>query len=293
MVRVKQMKPHDVLREYIENSEKRIIIDGVFNARMSAKIAKNFDKGLYDFMLDEHKKCIKELRKLHIKYHAKSKPIFYIYIVPDENFTELLQYPYKNIKGGGRPVPSYDFDGFNSAYGTSQNKMVNTEKVSLVNHINLLHEYSHLIQHCFGYGPQMFGEGFAEMIPWYALGYEKLVPEHLVAMKSMEKIYTANELLETVDFKDKIQNKTCSFQPSYMSSYLWVRAVVEHIGLKYKLSHFDAVQKFLELYNMTIYGKQFFIMELAEKIGMDADKLLKSDKYQKEVLKRIEKEVKK
>lgn len=287
------MKPHDLLREYIENSEKRIITDGVFFARMSKSIAKKFDSGVYDVMLCQHKKCIRELKKLNIKYSANAKPKFYVYIVPDENFTELLQYPYKNRKGGGRPVPSYDFDSFNSAYGTSQNRMIDSEKIEITKHINLVHEYAHLIHHQFGFGAQMFGEGFAEMIPWYALEYEKKVPEHFASMKSMEKIYTANELLESVSFSDTVSGKTCSFQPSYMSSYLWTRAVVEHIRKKYKLSRFDSVQKFLELYNLTTYGKQWFIMELAEILDMDSDKLLNSVDYQIEELQKIEKEVKK
>ena len=288
----KDMKPYDVLREYIHKSELRIIRKD-FRVRMSKSIAKKFDSGVYDIMLGEHEKCIRELKKLHIKYPAEAKPNFYLYIVPDENFIELLNYPYKNRNGGGRPVTSYDFDGFNSAYGTSQNRMIISGEVDIVRHINLVHEYAHLIHHQFGFGAQIFGEGFAEMIPWYALEYEEYVPEHLIAMKSMGKIYTANELLESVSFSDVVDGKTCSFQPSYISSYLWTRAVVEHIRKKYKLSRFDAVQKFLELYNLTKYGKQWFIVELADLIGMDAEKLLNSKEYQEAALKQIEKEVKK
>lgn len=284
----------DVLREYVKKSESRVIIDDLFFARMSKDIAKNFDGGLYDVMLNEHKKCIKELESLHIIYPANAKPKFYVYIVPDENFAELLNYPYKNISGGGRPVPAYELDSFNSAYGTSQNKMVDNGPIGIFRHINLVHEYSHLIHHQFGgYGAQMFGEGFAEMIPWYALEYENLAHEHFVAMKSLDKIYTANELLEMNPFFDMVPGKTCSFQPSYISSYLWTRAVVEHIRCKYNLSRFGAVQKFLELFNITIYGKQFFIIELAEILDMDVDKLLDSTEYQIETLEQIAKEVKK
>ena len=281
------MKTRDALREYVRNSEMRIIIDGVFYARMSKSIAKKFDSGVYDVMLCEHKKCIRELKKLNIRYPANAKPKFYVYIVPDENFAELLQYPYKNRNGGGRPVPSYDFDSFNSAYGTSQNRMIGSRKVEITSHINLVHEYAHLIHGQFCFCAQMFGEGFAELIPWYALEYEKLVPEHFVSMKSMEKIYTANELLESVAFSDTVSGKICSFQPSYMSSYLWSRAVVEHIRKKYKLSRFESVQKFLELYSITTYGKQWFIMELADLTGMDAEKLLNSVDYQIDELEKI------
>ena len=293
MAKDKTMQPHDVLREYIDKSELRIVIDGVFCARMSKSLAKKFDAGLYDAVLNEHKKCIRELQKLNVKYPASAKPVFYVYIVPDDNFAELLQYPYKDRKGGGKPVASYDMNGFNSAYGTSQNLLLDNGKISVVKHINNIHEYAHLIHGQFSFCARMYGEGFAELIPWYALEYEKKVPEHLADMKSLQKIYTANELLESVAFSDKVSEKTCSFQPSYISAYLWTRAVAEHICKKYKLSRKQAVQKFLELYAFTKYGKQHFIYELAKLTGMDAEKLLHSTEYQIKELKKIEKEIRK
>ncbi len=283
-------QPHDALREYINKSELRILGRN-FYARMSKKLAKNFDAGLYDVMLTEHKKCIRELKSLGVKYPANAKPKFYIYIVPDKDFIELLDYPYSNRTGGGRPVASYDIDGFNSAYGTSQNLLLNKGKVSIARHVNHIHEYAHLIHNNFFNLGQMLGEGFAELIPWYALEYEKRVPEHFDAMISVDKIYTANELLESVAFSDTVSGKTCSFQPSYISSYLWVRAVVDHIRVKYKLSRKSAVQRFLELCNFSKYRKQWFICELAEIIGMDAKRLLDSTDYQIKMLKQIKQEV--
>ncbi len=284
-------RPHDALREYIDKSELRIISND-FCARMSKKLAKSFDNGLYDVVLVEHKKCIRELKSLHIKYPANAKPKFYMYIVPDDDFIELLNYPYKDRKGGGKPVASYDLDGFNSAYGTSQNLLLDNVKPNITKHVNNIHEYAHLMQHMFCFGGQMLGEGFAELIPWYALEYEKCVPEHFATMKSQNKIYTANELIESVDFRDKVVGKICSFQPSYMSAYLWVRAVVDHIRVKYRLSRKQAVQKFLEMCAFTKYSKQWFVAELADIVGMDAEKLLNSTEYQIKMLKQIEKEIK-
>lgn len=283
-------KPHDILREYIDKSEKRVIVDGVFYARMSPEIAKKFDAGVYDFMLQEHKKCIKELQAMNVKYFAGAKPVFYIYIVPDENFVELLSFPYKDRNSGGRPVGAYDFDSFNSAYGTSQNLLTMKDQISNAKHVNLIHEYAHLIGHQFGFREQMVSEGFAETVPWYVLEYEKSVPLHAQCLASMEKIYTANELLTSVAFTDKVPGQTCSFQPSYISSYLWVRAVIECIESKFHLSRFDAVQKFLELCGMSRYGKQWFVMELADIIGVSADKLLNSTEYQMLILEKIKKE---
>jgi len=285
------MTPQDALREYIRESERRVIVDGVFCARMSHEIAKKFDVGEYNARLEEHKKCINELTKMQIKYPANAKPVFYLYIVPDEDFAELLQYPYKDRKGGGKPVDSYDMDSFNAAYGSSQNVLISDKPVSINQHVNNIHEYAHLIQFQFGFDAQMFQEGFAELVPWYVMEYEKKQPMHLIAMRSMSKIYTANELLSDVEFtSDRVPNMTCSFQPSYMSSYLWVRAVVEHIRTKYSLSRVGATQQFLELYHNIKSSKQLFVQKLAKEIGMDADKLLNSTEYQNAVLKQIETE---
>ncbi len=284
------MKTHDALWEYIKKSERRAIIDDVFYARMSSDIAKKFDSGCYDIRIAEHKKCINELNNLHIKYPANAKPVFYLYIVPDDNFVELLRYPYKYRKGGGRPVDCYDMDGFSAAYGSSQNLLNSDRPVSMEQHVNNIHEYAHLIQHQFGSDAQMFGEGFAELVPWYVMEYDKINPIHVAAMRSMNKVYTANELLSSVKFSDKVPNMTCSFQPSYMSSYLWVRAVVEHIHSKFKLSRVDATQKFLELYRNVKFSGHLLAEGLAKEIGMDADKLLNSTEYQMDVLKQIETE---
>ena len=284
------MKTQDALYEYIKESEKRVIIDRVFCARMSKEIAEKFDAGQYDVQIAEHKKCINELTKMQIKYPENTKPVFYLYIVPDENFVELLRYPYTDRKCGGRPVDSYDEDGFNAAYGSSQNLLASDKLVNMNQHVNNIHEYAHLIQGQFGYRDQMFGEGFAELVPWYVMEYDKKSSLHIAAMRSMDKIYTANELLSNVKFSDRVQNMTCSFQPSYMSSYLWVRAVVEHIRSKFNLSRVSATQKFLELYHNIKFGKQLFVKELAKEIGMDADKLLNSAEYQIAALKQIEAE---
>lgn len=281
----------NALREYISNSEMRVIVDGVFNARMSADIAKKFDSGEYDFAINEQKNCIKELQSLNIKYPANAKPVFYMYIVPDDNFVELLKYPHNNRKGGGKPVASYDLDGFNSAYGASQNTLTFTKAISIDKHVNNIHEYAHLIQGEFAMPSQFFCEGFAELVPWYALQYESRVPEHFAMMKSLKKIYSANDLINSGNFLDVVENKTCSFQPSYISAYLWSRAVTEQIRKKFNLSREQTIQKLLEFYAFTGRRNQFFVIELAHLIGMDPDKLLNSTEYQMEMLKQIEQEI--
>jgi len=159
-------------------------------------------------------------------------------------------------------------------------------------HINLIHEYAHLVKTQFCFGAVAFAEGFAELIPWYVLEYERLVPSHLGVMKSTKEIDTIKDLLNirTLPVKDFMQR--CSFQPSYISAYLWMRAVVERMRVKYKLSRVAVVQKFLEFYRNSGHDKTWFVMDLAKEIGVDVDKLLGSTEYQVEALKQIEKEQK-
>ena len=286
--------PNDALREYIEKSEKRVIIDGVFNARMSKDIAKSFDAGLYDVKLNDHKKCVNELKTINIKYPENTNPVFYIYIIPDETSVELLRYPYKDHKKIGKPVNSYDSDGFSLAYGSSQNFLIDNGPISTESHVNLIHEYAHLIYNQFGVGrDRWFAEGFAELVPWYVLEYENRVPKHLVTMKSLDKIYTVNELLDPVVFSDAIPGERCAYQPSYISAYLAVRAIVEHIRVKYKLSRFEAVQKVLELVYNIKCRQQWFVRDLTQAIDMDMEKLLNSTEYQIATLNQIEHETKK
>ena len=89
------------------------------------------------------------INTLNIQYPGNAKPILYVYIVPDENYAKLLRIPnyYNTGNGGGKPVTCYDLDGFNAAYGISQNmaedKVFETFNISKLE--NELHELSHII----------------------------------------------------------------------------------------------------------------------------------------------------
>lgn len=83
-------------------------------------------------------------------YPANANPIFYVYIVPDNNFQELLNFPLnRNTKGGGRPVTCFDLDGFSTAYGISNNLLENRGKSSLMTKENNIHEFAHLVHGIF------------------------------------------------------------------------------------------------------------------------------------------------
>lgn len=113
----------DILRKYISDSWLRIYNERI-KVRLSKELALKYDAGIYDKFLEEIDKGLQMLDGLNIKYPSNSMPILYIYVVLDDNFVELLNFPKtfaKGKNGGGKAVACYDLDGFNFAYGLSQN----------------------------------------------------------------------------------------------------------------------------------------------------------------------------
>ncbi|MBQ8631641.1 MAG: hypothetical protein IJ479_08005 [Alphaproteobacteria bacterium] len=285
----------DKLRLYIEKSELRVISKNL-KVRLSKELAANFDKGIYNDFISFCSDCINQILGLNIKYPAKAKPIFYIYIVPDENFVELLSYPFPEKKGGGRPVSCYDLDGFVTAYGISQNLCIEQYKYNSISVIeNNIHEFSHNVHHMFfGDKNRLIAEGFAETLPLYILGYEEKFDEHrhLIINLKQEQIYTAQELIimekeGTFGRKTRVENKSCSFDWSYISSYLFVTGYIISLEKKFNISKIAAMQKFLEILTSSPYRSQFLIFELADIIDCPHEKLLNEKYIQNIAIKRI------
>jgi hypothetical protein len=128
---------------------------------------------------------MKQINHLCLQYPANANPIFYVYLVPDEDFIDLLQYPHKTRRGGGKPVSSYDINGFNSAYGLSQNMFENTydEEPSISRTVNDIHELTHLVHSQFFNKNRFISEGFAETLPLYSMDYERKFDEHRSILK--------------------------------------------------------------------------------------------------------------
>lgn len=274
----------DKLRLYIEKSELRTISDHL-KVRLSKDLAQKFDAGVYASFISLCSECINQISSLNIKYPAKAKPVFYIYIVPDEDFIELLNYPFPDKKGGGRPVSCYDLDGFVTAYGISQNLCTENHKFASIDCIeNNIHEFAHNVHHMFfGDKNRLIAEGFAETLPLYLLGYEEKFEEHrnLIVNIKQEQIYTTEELIVmekegTFGRKTRVENKSCSFDWSYISSYLFVRGYIIVLERKFNISKFEAMQKFLEILTSSSYCNQFLIFELADIIDCTHNKLLNS-----------------
>ena len=251
------MYEKDSLREYIESSELRIFSKEI-KVRLSKELALKYDRGCYNNYLENIQMCLNMINTLEIKYPGNANPVLYIYIVPDDNYSKLLKIPstFDKGKGEGKPVFCYDLDGFNSAYGLSQNMLENKlDKDKNISRIeNKIHELSHIIHSQFFLTNQTICEGFAEALPLFALGLEESFTEYRETIKKLseDQILSAQELLnseENGSFGGEIliQNRSCSFRTSYISSYLLVRGCMEAIISKYNFSKTQAVQYFLEI----------------------------------------------
>lgn len=276
---------YEALQDYLKTSELRIVNDN-FRIRMSPEIAKNYDAGLYDSGIAEHTGCINEILALGLHNTLDKKPVIYTYIVPDDRLQELLMYPYDRPRGG-RPVACFDQDGLFSAYGATQNTFIMDGTPSVAKHVNNIHEYVHLIQHQFHpFKHGLFQEGFAEMVPWYLLDYETKCPAHTMAIVNTD-LYSADDFLNGASFRDQVPNRTCSFQKSYISAYLFIRAIIENMEKNLNITKREAALEFLTHYGQDGFDKYFLIQDLANVAKMDCDKLMRTTDYQKEVLQNI------
>lgn len=284
------------LKEYIKNSELRVFNKDI-KVRLSKELAIKYDKGYYNEYLNNISKYIKMIKKLNIKYPGNAKPVLYVYIVPDNNYRELLGIPekYDNGKGGGKPVMCYDLDGFSSAYGLSQNILENKNKETDISKVeNEIHKLSHIVHSQFFNKNLIISEGFAEALPLYGLNMEKDFTEHKNALLNLEEeqILSVQEILklekdDTFGIETILQNKTCSFRISYISSYLFVRGCMEIITKKFDLKKEDAVQRFLEIVRESECINEWLIFDIADALDLSREELLNGKQIELEVLKSL------
>ena len=290
------MYQKSLLREYIKNSELRIYNEKI-RIRLSKELAIKYDQGIYDNYLKKMEKCFDLINTLKIKYPANSNPNFYIYIVPDNNYAKMLSIPetFNNGKGGGKPVGSMDLDGFNYAYGVSQNLCENNnENINIMNFENNVHELAHLVHGQFFTESSLLGEGFAEALSLYTLGLEEEFDEHRIALENLkeDQIFTAEELIaqerENTFGKDElIPNQSCSFRLSYISSYLFVRGIIEKIEEKHNITKQKATQYFLEMIRQSNFTNEWLIFDIADSLDMDREELLTGKSLQIKILEEL------
>jgi hypothetical protein len=284
----------NILKEYVDKTE-LLIIDVDLRVRLSKELLEKYNQGLYTNGLAQMLEHIKQIKELGIKYPANANPIFYVYIVPDNNFRELLNFPsYRNYNGGGKPVSSYDLDGFNTAYGVSNNLLENKKELSIMRVVNSIHEFAHLVHGMFFNKDRLLSEGFAEALPLYTMDYESVFDEHREMLKTIteKQILSAQRLIELADNSNFnngsiIPNKSCSFDFSYISSYLFVRGCLETIASKFNVDRVQATQRFLEIVKQSQCTHQWLIYDIANAIGIPQEELLNSKKMQINIIQNL------
>lgn len=297
------MYQKDVLREYISKSQLRVFSEKI-KVRLSKELAEKYDNGSYNNYLSNMQKCLDMIDTLNIQYPGNAHPVLYVYIVPDNSYSELLRIPkiFDKGAGGGKPVPCYDLDGFNSAYGLSQNILENRpEEETKISRIeNEIHELSHIVHSQFFSTHQTICEGFAETLPLYALDFEEIFDEHRNTIIELDEsqIISAQELLNSekkgiYGAGAVLPNRSCSFRFSYISSYLLVRGCVETIAEKNNFSKAQAIQKFLEIVKHSNCSNEWLIYDIANSIGIPQDELLNGKHLQMKVLTSLSTQVQK
>ena len=297
------MYQKDILREYISKSELRVFSEKI-KVRLSKELAEKYDNGSYRNYLSNMQKCIDMIDTLDIQYPGNAYPVLYVYIVPDDRYSDLLRVPkiFDKGTGSGKPVCCYDLDGFNSAYGLSQNLLENRpEEETRVSRIeNEIHELSHIVHSQFFSMHQTICEGFAETLPLYALGFEEIFDEHRNTIIKLDEnqILSAQELLNsekkgTYGAEAVLPNRSCSFRFSYISSYLLVRGCVETIAEKNGFSKAQAIQYFLEIVKQSNCTNEWLIYDIANAIGIPQDDLLNDKQLQMKVLTSLSTQVQK
>lgn len=282
------------LEEYLK-STKIITINDNFKIRMNENQLNNYNNHLYDMRINAMKERIDKIISLNIKYPYNAKPVFYLYVAPTENFREIMDYPsYIKSEWGGKPVRSYDLDGFKTAYSQSDNILLWNHEISDAEDANSVHELAHLVHGMFYRNSSLLCEGFADAFTFYILNYENKVDGYKELLRSLKEsdILTANDLLiaeenGTFNSRPMIPNKTCSFSIYYISSYLFVRGLIETIEKNKNINKFEAMQEFLNIqYNNNFY-KQFSIFKIADDLNLDKDSLLNKKDIQLSVLEKI------
>jgi len=274
----------NLLREYIQNSCLRIFNNLIY-IRLSNDLTENYDKWLYSNYLNSMYNAYKELLSLELKQPCNGIPNLYIYIVPEDNYAKLLSYPEKYNKwtGGWKPVKCYDIDWYLQAYGVSQNICINYPEKPIIFKIeNNIHELAHIICGQFAYKWTTISEWLAEAVPLFILDYEKQFTEHRDVILSLkqEDIFTASELFSSE--KDNsfwttsiYPNRTCSFRYSYISSYLFIRWLLETIVEIKWLPKIWALQCLLELLKNSEYGKEWLIADMLDELWLNPNEIIK------------------
>ena len=281
------------LRDYINDSF-TIEVNSRLKIRLSEELASNYRDGLYDKYLEHINRSIEVIDTLDIRYPGGAKPIYYLYIVPLKD-ADLLDIPsnFRGSNGGAKPVSSFDLDGFNSAYGLTENICLR-EEFGMQAEINTIHELIHLVNSMFFNKDRYINEGIAEAVPYYALDYENKWDPHRNVLTSLkeEEIKSIKELIK--EGRDGSYGNTgvegkpgCTFRYSYISSYLACASILDHIKEKYMIEKKDTPQILFETLRSNKNYCEDLVKELSDALGMDYDTLYEKKDIQIEYIKKL------
>ncbi len=285
-----KMRKERLLKKYIMESELRIFSKNI-RVRLNKELSVKYDKSCYKVGLDNMQECFDMLRALNIKFPSSVNHILYIYILPMDKCSELLE----EETAIGRTVNCFDLDGFRLAYGLREDLL---EKINIKNiiseKVNKIHELTHVLHNEYDQSNRLIHEGFAEAVPLYVMGLEKEFTEYkeVLSHLTFDNIYTAQELLnqeynKTFGKEEAVPNNTWSFRLSYISSYLFVRGCLETIEKFKNCSKEKAAQKFLEILRSIRCLNEWLIFDIANALGLDKNILLYSKDLQIKVLNEI------
>ena len=289
----------DDLKEYIDNSVKRTFSESM-KVRLSKTLAEKYDNGEFKEYLGVMDEYLNEVKSLGISTPFNSNPFLYVYIVPLDEASKLLSIPraFDTGVGGGKPVTCYDLDGYVSAYGVSENLASRKcDNMTVASEENSIHEMAHIIQSMYFTGKSMMGEGFAETVALFGLDYEDKFDSHRELIANLEErdIVSPKELVVEeremmFGYKSLVPNSTCSFRASYVSSYLFVRGIVEKIMEDKNLSKGKALEEFLNIVRIAKHsGGEYLVFDIADALGMDKEELLLTKNLQLKVKESISK----
>lgn len=287
------MEGYTLLKQYLETT-KLIEIDKNFKLRLSDELLPHLENGDYAIQIDEAKTIIKSIDELRLRYPNDTKPIFYFYIVPDENFKELLNYPQSiPTKGGGKIVECFD-RGATSAYGINSSMFISKRERNTSEFLNRFHELAHIVHNVFWLKDRFLCEGFAESLGLYTFGYEEVWKEHREYLSTLDKssILSAKELIHMEERTGSFPTNptstySCSFDLSYISSYLFVRGCLEHISEKNNSNRVEATQRFLEIVGNSNSICEWLVCDMAKSLELPVDTLLEDTSMQMKVIESI------
>ena len=279
-----------LLKNYLDESV-LIPLNNKLKIRLSKDLLDNYNKGLYNDYLNNLTSCIDLVDTLSIEYPGGAKPIFYLYILPlDKGYLLDIPKPFDTKNGGGRPIKAYDLDSFNSAYGVTENICLRNEFPPYIKQ-NTIHELIHLVSSMFFNKDRYINEGVAEAVSYYCFDYEDVFTTHRERLADVkeEDIYTVKELLEQKEFGLLGIEGTniCTYRYSYISSYLFIASILDHIKDKYNIDKKETAQVLFEALRNTQNYNRWLVDDLADLIDEDSEEMYSTKKLQLEYLNKL------